>query len=280
MKDWIRPSAVAGTFYSKDPAALRAQLAEFCAEPDEPRRQAVGILAPHAGYRYSGRIAGEIYRRISIPKLAIVLCPNHTGRGRRVSVWGEGTWVTPLGEVPVDEPVASRLLSFLEETLGDREAHLYEHAVEVQLPFLQHLNPDIRIVPVVLGPLSVEQCTRVGEALAKLVAERATGETLLVASTDMSHYIPEADAAVLDRLALAKVEAIDAQGLYRTCREKDISMCGFIPTTCVLEAVSKLGVKRGEVVAYGNSGDVTGDKTSVVGYAAASLERDSARGLT
>lgn len=264
-RDWIRPPAVAGTFYPDDPQALKAQLESFCV-PIPAVRDVPAIFAPHAGYRYSGRFAGEIYRRIRVPDTVIVLCPNHTGRGRKVSLWGTGAWVTPLGEVPVATELAAQIAEALGEDSSDRDAHLFEHAIEVQLPFLQWRNPSVEIVPLVLGPLTPERCLAVGDALSSVIQRRAEAP-LLVSSTDMSHYIPVASAAKLDKLALDQVVKMNAAGLYRTVSENDISMCGMIPTTAVTHAASRLGCRRGEVLTYGHSGEVTGDNSSVVAYA-------------
>ena len=264
-RGWVREAAVAGRFYSANPTSLRNDLEGFFrgAAPEPPT---VAIMAPHAGYVYSGRIAGQVYRRLKAPQRAIILAPNHTGHGKRISVWSRGTWRTPLGDVPVDREGAEWLLARLEQPSGDREAHRYEHAAEVHVPFLQFLNPQVEIIPVVLSALSPETCRRVGEAVAALVKQRPA---LIVASTDMSHYIPARVAKALDKLALDRVEAVDGPALYDVVQRENISMCGYVPTTCTLEALREMGISSGELVAYGHSGEVTGDNESVVGYASA-----------
>jgi MEMO1 family protein len=256
-----RESAVAGRFYPAEPARLTADLARYLAV-DEPSRPALGVLAPHAGYVYSGAIAGAVYARVQIPARVIVLCPNHTGFGRPVSLWPDGAWRTPLGEVPVDEALVSALASSPMVDL-DRAAHRYEHALEVQLPFLQARRPDVTIAPLCLGPLDLEDCRALGE----VVAEAARGGALIVASSDMSHYVPAAEAARRDAHALDRLLALDAEGLYATVRREGISMCGVVPATVMLFAASALGATEARLVRYGSSGETNGDLERVVGYA-------------
>jgi len=261
---WIREPAVAGTFYSANPTTLLRELEGYF-QNREPDPATVAVMAPHAGYKYSGRIAAEVYRRLTPPKRAIILAPNHTGHGKRVSVWPRGAWRTPLGEAKIDEESAAWLLEKLGDS-GDREAHRFEHAAEVHVPFLQFLNPNVEILPIVLSTLSPEYCQQLGIWLAELVRDRPS---LLIASTDMSHFISADEAKRLDTLALDRVREVDGAGLYKVVRQNSISMCGFVPTTCVLDALPDLCATRAELLAYGHSGEVTGEDDSVVGYAAA-----------
>lgn len=265
----VREPAVAGTFYPKDPEQLRRSVSECLGEPG-PASPALAVIAPHAGYVYSGRFAGSAYRALEVPDRVVALCPNHTGLGARVSVWARGEWVTPLGRVPVDEALAGAIL---EEAKGlateDTVAHLREHAIEVHLPFLLERNPRVRIAPIVVGPLSLDGCRRLGEAIARAVERAGAGRPLLLASTDMSHYIPAAEAQEKDALALDRIARLDPEGLYEVVSENEISMCGFLPTTCVLFASQKLGAQHAKIVAYGHSGEVTKDHDSVVAYASA-----------
>lgn len=259
-----REPAVAGRFYPGDAASLDATVSELIG-PDVTDERAIGIVAPHAGYVYSGAIAGEVYRRVHVPSLAIVMCPNHTGLGARSAIMSEGVFRVPGHAIAIDEQAAEELreLGLLTE---DARAHVQEHALEVQLPFLAHRNPSVQIVPLCLGTQSFESCVRIGSALADVVNHRGR-DALIVASTDMSHYIPADDASRLDRLAIDRVEALDAEGLYSTVVDNDISMCGFIPTTVMLVAARALGAREARLVRYGNSGDVSGDYERVVGYA-------------
>lgn len=264
---WIRESVVAGTFYPQDRSTLEKMLEQFCSPLESPKK-VTAIMVPHAGYKYCGKIAGQVYRRIEVPDTAIVLCPNHTGMGKRISVWQEGSWRTPLGELSVNADLARKILGAVGESSGDYQAHAYEHAIEVHLPFLQKRNPSVRIVPIVLGQLTLDRCEHIADALA-LAMRAGKSECLLVASTDMSHYIGAEEAQQKDALALKEVECLDGRHLYQTVIQYDISMCGFIPTTCALMASKILGASRAEIIAYGNSGDTTGDYRSVVGYASA-----------
>lgn len=268
----IRKTAVAGTFYPKDPERLRDLVRDCLGPPAPSRGRAKAVVAPHAGYIYSGRFAGQAYARVEIPNRVIVLCPNHTGRGPRVSLWPEGAWETPFGEVPIDEALADRLLSEGEGMVTpDTAAHAQEHGIEVHLPFLLAINPGVRIVPIVVGPLTVESCQKMGAAVARAVGPERE-PVLLVASTDMSHYVPATEAKAKDTLALAELERLDAEGLYRVASENDISMCGLMPTTSTLVAAKALGATRSRLVAYGHSGERTGDLKSVVAYASAILD--------
>jgi hypothetical protein len=230
-------------------------------------------MVPHAGYLYSGSIAGETYARVDVPARAVVICPNHTGRGVRRSIWVSGVWHLPGGDVPVDAVLAEAI----REAAGleaDVLAHQFEHAGEVQLPFLRARRSDVRVVPICLSHLNLAECREIGEGLAGAVRSACEDprDALLVASTDLSHFIPAEDARRLDRMALDHVLAIDPEGLYETVTRQDISMCGFIPTTVVLFAARALGATHTELVRYGNSGETSGDTDRVVGYAGVVLD--------
>ncbi|HYS82518.1 MAG TPA: AmmeMemoRadiSam system protein B [Anaeromyxobacteraceae bacterium] len=259
-----REPAVAGRFYPGSEERLWAEVAALLGPAGRPR-PALGLLSPHAGYLYSGKVAGETWARVEVPTRAIVLCPNHTGLGARVALWPDGGWRTPLGRVPIDADLTAALRACpLVEP--DRTAHLREHALEVQLPFLQARRPDVAIAALCLGPLSADECEELGRAVAAAVRDRPA---LLVASSDMSHYLPADVARALDERALARFLALDPRGLHETVRREDISMCGVIPATVMLAAARELGATSAELVRYSNSGDVSGDHESVVGYAGA-----------
>lgn len=269
-----RQPAVAGSFYPAQPARLARDVASLLAAapaPDAPGPHApppdpvavLGLLAPHAGYVYSGAVAGATYARVVVPERVVVLCPNHTGLGVMVALWPDGAWVTPLGRVPVDAELVDALLACpLVES--DRAAHLREHALEVQLPFLQTLRPGVRIAALCLGPLGVDEAETLGRAIAAVLRR---WPALLVASSDMSHYVPAEVARRQDRRALDRVLALDARGLHQVCRREHISMCGVVPATVMLAAARELGARSAELVRYATSGDVTGDQESVVAYA-------------
>ena len=260
-----RAPAVAGTFYPADEDALRSTVARLVGEGASPAEEAIAIVAPHAGYVYSGAIAGEVYRSIRVPSHVVVTCPNHTGLGARAAITSHGAWRIPGHAVPIDEPLAEELRAVGGLTEDDR-AHAREHSLEVHLPFLVHRNPDVRFVPVCLGMLPYESCVRIGTALADVVIRHGR-DALLVASTDMSHYLPAEVARDRDRLALDRIEALDPRGLYDAVLEHGISMCGFIPTTVTLIAAKALGATEARLVRYGSSGEASGDYSRVVGYA-------------
>ncbi len=266
-----REPAVAGRFYPGRAEALAADVAALLAERPggrataEPPRAALGVLAPHAGYVYSGAVAGATYARVDVPERAIVLGPNHTGLGARVSLWPDGGWRTPLGRVPVDAGLVEALRT-CELVEDDRDAHRHEHALEVQLPFLQLRRPEIAIAALCLAHLSFGDCEELGRAVARAAGDRGA---LVVASSDMSHYVPLRVAREKDRRALDRVLALDPRGLYDVVRAEEISMCGFIPATVMLVAARELGAREAELVRYGSSADASGDEAQVVGYAGA-----------
>ena len=264
-----REPAVAGRFYPASPQVLAEEVASLlAARPDgrataEPPRPAFGLLAPHAGYTYSGQVAGATYARVVVPDHVVVLCPNHTGVGKRVAAWPDGAWATPLGRVPVDQAITRELV---ESGLAspDREAHRHEHSLEVQLPFLQLRNPLVSIAALCLGPLSFERCEELGLQLARVARQH---RALVVASSDMSHYLPAALARAKDQLALERLLALDPRGLHEVVSREGISMCGYVPATVMLVAAVEMGAREAELIRYATSGDATGDDRSVVGYA-------------
>jgi len=221
---------------------------------------------------YSGPIAGETYARAIVPDRVLVLCPNHTGAGLWRSVSGSSAWRLPGGDVGVDTQFREQLVRGSSLRVDDA-AHTREHAVEVHLPFLRAKNRHVSVVPICLGPLSREECVTLGNDIARVIrdVERDTPatKTLIVASTDMSHYVPAGVAKELDALAIDRILAVDPEGLYDVVSDRDISMCGYVPTTVALAAARTLGAVTCDLVRYGNSGETSGDMDSVVGYAGA-----------
>ena len=263
----IRQPVVAGQFYPASAAQLEREVRGYL-DPEGSPQPAVAAVVPHAGYLYSGPVAGAVYSRLEVPETALILAPNHTGMGPAISVWAQGAWLTPLGEVQVDEQLASALLAGFPQAESDQQAHLREHSIEVQLPFLQVLRPEVRVVPVVLSVGSFEVLTRLGECLAEVVGG-AGSEVVVLASTDMTHFQPQEVAERYDRLALERVLALDPEGLWQVVLENDISMCGLLPTTAALAYARARGAASARLVRYETSGDRTGDRRSVVGYAGA-----------
>ncbi len=260
-----RNPAVAGTFYPGSPRELDRQVRSFTKDAGE-KIPARGIVVPHAGYVYSGGVAGEVYSSVEIPDRHIIFCPNHTGVGEEAAVMPRGAWRMPWGEVPIDEELADRLLAASPLLSEDATAHRGEHSLEVQLPFLHRFRDAFRFVPVALGRLSFPDCRTLGEAVARVVKEEPL-PTLLIASSDMSHYEPDGVARKKDRMAIDRMLALDPEGLFRVVRSERISMCGVIPATVVLCASLALGATSARLVKYSTSGDVSGDRGQVVGYA-------------
>jgi AmmeMemoRadiSam system protein B len=262
----IRQPVVSDRFYPGDPETLRRTLAGLI--PDLPASEKVtakGVVVPHAGYVYSGAVAGETFARVKIPETVVILGPNHTGMGQPLAL-GISDWSMPLGMVPIERELAVGILKNSEVIIDDDTAHLQEHSLEVQVPFLQYLQPDLSIVPIVVSHISLADCQRAARDLAHAI--RGFGRpVLLVASTDMTHYEPRASASAKDQLALERILALDAQGLYETVLGNRISMCGVMPTTIVLLAALELGAGQAELVRYTDSGEASGDTAQVLGYA-------------
>ena len=260
-----RRPAVAGRFYPARPQELTRDLERYL-ERTTPPQQAIGCVVPHAGIMYSGHVAGAVYARLKPASSYIILCPNHTGAGRPLAIMSTGDWETPLGNVPIDSALAEALKRACPALEEDDEAHRFEHSLEVQLPFLQHLQEDFRFVPIAIGVGRYEPLAELGRALARVV-EAAGSRPLLVASSDLNHYEPDAVNRVKDRQAIDQILALDPRGLYDTVHRERISMCGFGPTVAVLTAARELGARQAELVRYATSGDITGDRSAVVGYA-------------
>jgi hypothetical protein len=265
----IRPPAVAGSFYPGSPAELRS-LIEQLVTPVSPSPRAVrAAIVPHAGLMYSGACAGIVFRSIAIPPVVVILAPNHTGRlgaPGGASAWMRGTFRTPLGSLGVAESFLSALAGRCALVAHDPLAHSHEHAVEVELPFIQRLAPQATIAPIVLAWDEWSYCRELGAAVAETV--RSWPEAvLLLASSDMTHYESATSCERKDRLALAAAEKLDGEDLLAICERHHVTMCGRAPAATVLEAARRLGATAAEVVDYRHSGWVSGDDSRVVAYA-------------
>lgn len=265
MSSLVREPAVAGRFYPANSDQLRADLESYLS-PHQARVNAVGCIAPHAGYMYSGQVAGTVFSRLEIPERCIVLCPNHTGRGHPLAIMPAGAWRTPLGQVPIDQSLALKLLDVFPALTEDSAAHRYEHAIEVELPFLQVCRPNIKFVPIAIGTGQLLILQELGQAVAS-VLQSDKERVMMIASSDMNHYEDDATTRVKDRKAIEKILALDAPGLYETVMNESISMCGFGPVVVMLTAANQVGAQKAELVQYATSGDVSGDREMVVGYA-------------
>jgi AmmeMemoRadiSam system protein B len=265
MHSTVRQPAVAGRFYPRDRETLLKDVQSYLS-PLAAAAPALGCMTPHAGYIYSGAVAGAAFANLDVPRRCIVLCPNHTGKGRPLAIMSSGTWETPLGSVPIDSPLAEALKTKLHLLTEDADAHRSEHAIEVELPFLQVRRPDFTFVPIALGTGQFDILEKLGEALADAV--QAQGERILIiASSDMNHYENDSITRVKDHKAIERMLALDAAGLFDVVMKEEISMCGFGPAIAMLTATKRLGATSAELIKYATSGDVSGDREMVVGYA-------------
>jgi len=262
----IRPPAVAGRFYPSDPRELSREVDEFCGGARDKTR-AIACMVPHAGYMYSGHVAGAVYGALDVPAKCILLGPRHYPHGQPLAILTEGGFETPLGSAQIDEPMAAELARACPLLREDSVAHAREHSLEVQLPFLQRIDgKNLRFVPVVLATDRYGAMEELGRAVAQVV--RAHKEPVLViASTDMNHYESDEITRIKDRRAIERVLALDPQGLYETVRREGITMCGYAATVVMLIAARELGAQEARLIRYATSGDVSGDREQVVGYA-------------
>lgn len=270
----IRAPAVAGRFYPGDSDRLAAEVDELLAAAESRPRELVAAMAPHAGYVYSGGVAAEVFAAAEVPERIIVVAPNHTGRGPRISVFDGEAYQMPWGPVPIDRELAAAVLAEVPGASADADAHDGEHAIEVELPFLHARQPNLRIVPIVVGYISEAAAIELGRGLHRAVNRvDAAGSVLVIASSDMSHFLTDREARAIDQIALEPLLAFDPSGLYETVRERDISMCGFIPATAMLAYAELAGARAPELVRYATSGDAFGDRSRVVGYAGVVMAR-------
>jgi len=263
----IRKPAVAGQFYPASEKALLKEV-ESLSSGTAVREDAFGVVSPHAGYIYSGPVAGSVFAAIKPRSIYIILGPNHTGAGRPFSISSGGSWKTPLGEVGIDGALAERIKVNSKYIKEDDEAHTYEHSIEVQLPFLQVLGKDFKFVPIVISYTDIDIYREIGSSLAKAVKDLGLEKkTTVIASSDMTHYEPQDLAREKDMLAMDAILKLDEAKLIECVESRDISMCGYAPVAIMLVAAKSLGASKARLVKYQTSGDVSGDYSSVVGYA-------------
>lgn len=261
----IREAAFAGQFYPGTPAKLRDMIREMVDEKAQ-KEEVIGAVLPHAGYIYSGPVVGAVLSRILFKDTFVIMCPNHTGRGKLFSLWAEGAWKTPLGQVEVDSELAGRILIESKYIEKDEAAHHYEHAIEVQLPFLQYFKPDVKVVPIVVGQGGGNAYKEIGKEIARAIKDLKKG-AVIIASSDMTHYESQESAGKKDSSAIEAMLELDEDELLRRIDKFDITMCGYAAATSLISAARELGAARAELVKYQTSGDGTGDYSSVVGYA-------------
>ncbi len=266
----IRRPAVAGYFYEGTSEALLRQVEGFILR-DAKKVRALGILSPHAGLMYSGSAAGAVYSSVVLPDTFVLIGPNHTGLGAPVSIVSSGRWEMPLGSVEIDERLASEILKNSRRIQEDTLAHIREHSLEVQLPFIQYFKKEFKIVPIQMLDTRLETCLDLGRAVSAAISELRTPNSglspLIVASSDMTHYEPAKTAQEKDHKAIEQILKLDPEGLYRAVKSAGITMCGCGPAVAMLVACKDLGATKAELIKYTNSGEASGDYNQVVGYA-------------
>ncbi len=261
----IRQPAVAGSFYPADVNELSRQLASLLDSAQAPQ-PATGVIVPHAGYVYSGAVAGKLLAQTKIPPTLLMFGPNHYGLGDDIACSAADAWETPLGTVPIATGLRRKLCEQIPQIRQDERAHLQEHSLEVMLPLLQKLQPGLQVVPIALRSLSLADCLQLGSAVAAILQDLEE-EVLLLASSDMNHFLDADRTQQLDHLAIDAMTAFDPERLFNTVTENRISMCGVLPAVVVLQAAKECGAKQCRLVCYAHSGQINGDNSRVVGYA-------------
>ena len=266
----IRQPAMAGRFYSSNAHSLTEEVNLHITQSSESKPaekvRAIGVVSPHAGFMYSGDVAGAVYSRIEIPDTIILMGPNHKGLGERVSVMTEGTWNMPQGNIKVDSQLADAIYRTSLIAKQDSQAHQKEHSLETQLPFLQFYRNEFQIVPICMMRLRLDECEEISQAIVKAVGQLGR-HVLIVASSDMTHYETHESASKKDKNVINQILKLDAMELYNTVHKNNISMCGINPTTVMLMCTNKMGAKEALLAKYMTSGEVSGDMNHVVGYA-------------
>jgi AmmeMemoRadiSam system protein B len=262
----LREPVVAGKFYPADPSVLAAEVDGLLAPRPAKHVRAIACVVPHAGYMYSGAVAGAVYATLEAPACVLLVGPRHFPGGAPLAILCEGAWRTPLGDVPIDASLATAVRLACPILREDEQAHRREHSLEVQLPFLQRLKSEFTFVPVVLATDRYGAIEELGMAIAHVVREQAE-QILIVASTDLNHYENQAITLEKDGKAIEKMLALDAPGLFHTVREEAITMCGCAATTAVIVAACALGASSAELVQHTTSAEVNGDTEHTVGYA-------------
>ncbi|MDP8230150.1 MAG: AmmeMemoRadiSam system protein B [Candidatus Gorgyraea atricola] len=259
-----RKPIVAGQFYPQTTVALNKMLSGMI-DLEAEKQEIKGAILPHAGYIYSGSVAGAVISKVELKKTAIILGTNHTGSGKPFAIMTKGTWETPLGEAKIDTEIAESILKGSTLLKEDSASHLNEHSIEVEVPFLQYLKKDIKIVPITISQGDLAQYQQIGKEIAEGF-KKIGRSAIFIASTDFTHYESRDSAEEKDRLAINAILALDEERLFQVVKELNISMCGVAPTCTLISVCKNLGAEKAGLVKYQTSGDISGDYTSVVGY--------------
>ena len=261
----LRKPAVAGRFYPSDKKTLQSDLTSYLGAV-KADLSARGAIVPHAGYMFSGHVAGAVYSRLRVPPRVILLCPNHTGLGASLSIMSEGSWEMPLGKVRIDTALARILARRCHLLTEDASAHQFEHSLEVQLPFLFHLRSDFQFVPIAIATSGYASLESLGKGIEASIQELGE-EVLVIASSDMNHYESDDTTRAKDQKAIACILALEPKSLYDTVKSESISMCGYGPAVAMMHGIQPLSSRKAELIKYATSGDVSGNRKEVVGYA-------------
>ena len=263
----LRLPAVAGRFYPSDPLELTSLIRGFAQpQPGAKPMKVKACLVPHAGYMYSGHVAGTVFAKIVLPQKIVILGVRHFPRGKSAAILSEGAWRTPLGDAHIDEDLAKSIKAACPLLAEDAIAHSGEHSLEVQVPFLQVLAPGFSFVPIALGTIRFEELVSIGEGIGGVLAG-AEEDVLLLTTSDLNHYEDDVTTRAKDAKAIDRLVSLDARGLYDVCRNQEISMCGLGPAVAMMTSLKKLGGTHADLISYATSGDATADRSAVVGYA-------------
>ena len=270
----VRSPVVAGRFYPADKTALQEELKSYLVKKTKIKNT-FAIIAPHAGYIYSGKTAGATYASVDVPETVIVMCPNHTGLGYPISLHPAKSWSTLLGPIHADLDILNKIKQKLPQAEFDTSSQLKEHSLEVQIPFIQMCNPNAKIVPITLANMPFNIIQKLGAVLSELMIEqesRTGNRPLIVASSDMTHFESAVEAKTKDMLAIEQIKRFDTKGFIDVIQKQDISLCGIFPISVTMEAFSSYAKAKGipmyaNLVDYTSSGAVTGDSNEVVAYA-------------
>ncbi len=260
----VRKPVVSGSFYPGTKSILEDELSKYI-EFSSPRKKVIGLVSPHAGYIFSGRCAGRAFGTIEVPGTVIILGVNHHGYGHPFAVDGHDAWKTPLGEAQIHQELREKLVKDSKIFGIDSNASIQEHSLEVQVPFIQYINREAKILPITVAGGDPQRLKEAGKEIAALCKD-FPGDILIVASTDMSHYVSVERAREKDKMAIDKILALDPDGLVNTVAMERISMCGSAPTAIMLSAALELGAKKAEIIDYTHSGKIMGDNNRVVAY--------------
>ncbi|MFQ6082935.1 MAG: AmmeMemoRadiSam system protein B [Candidatus Aminicenantia bacterium] len=261
----LRKAVVSGQFYPDKKESLLRMIEEMI-NKEIKKEKAIALISPHAGYIYSGKVAGAVFSSAYLPQNFLILGPNHTSIGASIAIYGEGEWETPLGRVQVNKELADLILKNSSLIENDPSTHFYEHSIEVQLPFIQYFVESFSFVPILVSSVSYSDLEEVGINLAQAIKE-FEDEVMIISSTDFSHYVSQEIAEQKDNMAIQEILNLNPKGLYEIVMREDISMCGYAPTAIALKAGLELGAEKAELIKYSTSGDVSGDYSQVVGYA-------------